>query len=148
MQQWLKFLRLGGRERQLLVRTFALLGGVRLGLWLLPFLTLQSLLDRISRPSPSFVKTNPRDLDKIVWAVNQSSRYTPGGAKCLARALTTQVIMRRHGYSPQLKIGVAKGERGQLEAHAWIENQGRVVVGALQDPSRFTPMPSLKGDQR
>ncbi|MBE9041279.1 lasso peptide biosynthesis B2 protein [Oscillatoriales cyanobacterium LEGE 11467] len=147
MQQWLKFVRLGWRDRQLLVRTFALLGLVRLGLWLLPFLTLQGLLDRISRPSPSFEKTNPRELDKIVWAVNQSSRYTPGGAKCLARALTTGTIMRRHGYSPQLKIGVAKGDRGQFEAHAWIEDRGRVVVGRLNDLSRFTPMPSLEGDR-
>ncbi|NET54236.1 MAG: lasso peptide biosynthesis B2 protein, partial [Merismopedia sp. SIO2A8] len=67
------------------------------------------------------------------------------GVKCLARALTTQVFMSRQGYSPQLRIGVAKGEGGQLEAHAWVESQGQVVIGYLGNLSYFTPLPSLEG---
>lgn len=83
-------------------------------------------------------------VGKIIWTVNAASRYMPG-VKCLARALTTQVIMSRHGLSGQLRIGVAKTERGKLEAHAWVEYQGRVAIGNLQDLSRFIPLPSLEG---
>ncbi|NEQ84588.1 MAG: lasso peptide biosynthesis B2 protein [Moorea sp. SIO2I5] len=145
MKQLRKFLRLTSRERQLVINTFILLGLIRLGLWLLPFQTLRRLVAKISQPSPLAQGVNQTNLSKIVGAVNISSRYMPGGVKCLARALTTQVLMSRCGYSPQLRIGVAKGEGGKLEAHAWVENQGQVVIGYLRDLSRFTPLPSFKG---
>ncbi|AOY82354.1 lasso peptide biosynthesis B2 protein [Moorena producens JHB] len=145
MKQLRKFLRLTSRERQLVINTFILLGLIRLALWLLPFQTLRRLLAKISQPSPPAQRVNQTHLSKIVGAVNLSSRYMPGGVKCLARALTTQVLMSRCGYSPQLRIGVAKGEGGKLEAHAWVENQGQIVIGYLRDLSRFTPLPSFKG---
>ncbi|NEQ84407.1 MAG: lasso peptide biosynthesis B2 protein, partial [Moorea sp. SIO2I5] len=63
--------------------------------------------------------------------------------KCLARALTSYTLMVQYGYVPQLRIGVAKGESGQLEAHAWVENQGLVVIGQLPDLTRFKTLPSL-----
>ncbi len=69
----------------------------------------------------------------------------PGGAKCLARALTTQVLLNRQGYLPDLRIGVAKATAGQLEAHAWVEYQGRIVIGQLNDLSRYLPLPSFEG---
>ena len=146
MKRSRKFLRLSRGDRQLLLGTFFLLGLVRLGLWLLPFQTLRQIIARISGANPvGEQKYCPPTIDKIVWAVNLSSRYMPGGAKCLARALTTQVLMSRHGYSPQLRIGVAKGDGGQLEAHAWVESQGEVVIGHLRDLSRFTPLAVWQG---
>jgi hypothetical protein len=42
-----------------------------------------------------------------------------------------------------LRIGVAKGEAGKLEAHAWVESQGRIVIGGLRDLPYFTPLPPL-----
>lgn len=146
MKRLRKFLHLSPGERQLLLGTFVWLGLVRLGLWLLSFPTLRQLLASISRANsvgePKFCVPT---TGKIVWAVNVSSRYMPGGAKCLARALTAQVLMSRRGYSPQLRIGVAKGEEGQLEAHAWVESQGQVVIGYLGDMARFTPLPAFEG---
>lgn len=104
------------------------------------------VLAKISRQSESdrLQVTNLVSVCKIAWAVNAVSRYMPG-VKCLARALTTQVLMSRYGHSCELRIGVAKGEKGTLEAHAWIEHQGRVVMGYLADLSRFIPLPSLQG---
>lgn len=150
MKRLRKFLHLNPSDRQLLIKTFILLGLVRLGLMLLPFETLWQLLASISRatPQPQHLEVNSdrvSTLGKIVGAVNLSSRYTPGGAKCLARALTTQVLMSRRGYSPELRIGVAKGKEGILEAHAWVENQGQVVIGHLENLSHFTPLPAFGG---
>ena len=146
MKRSRKFLSFTSRERQLLLGTFFLLGLVRLGLWLLPFQTLRQILASISQTNPvGEQKYCPPTTDEIVWAVNLSSRYMPGGAKCLARALTTQVLMSRHSYSPQLRIGVAKGDGGQLEAHAWVESQGEIVIGHLRDLSRFTPLAVWQG---
>lgn len=147
MKQLLKFFRLTDRDRQLLIKTFILLTLIRLGLWLLPFQRLRQFLDYVRQSNLQATSTEPTGLGKIISAVNISSRYMPGGAKCLARALTTQTLMIRRGYSPQLHIGVTKGEQGEFEAHAWVEHQGQVVIGYLADLSRFIPLhyPLWKG---
>ena len=139
-----KVLNLSASDRQLLVITLTLLTAIRLGLWLLPFRILLKLIRKISQAVSQPQTTSQASISTIVWAVNVASRCMPGGAKCLARALTTQVLMSQHGYSPELRIGVAKAEAGNLEAHAWIEHQGRVVIGNLTDLSRFIPLPSLE----
>ncbi|NWF57750.1 MAG: lasso peptide biosynthesis B2 protein [Fischerella sp.] len=144
MRRLHKLLRLGAGERNLLVTTFILLGSIRLGLWLLPFKNLLKLLEKINQLSKRSHSPNQVTLSKIIWAVNAVTRYMPG-VKCLARALTTHVLMNQYGYAPQLRIGVAKADSGKLEAHAWIEHQGRVVIGNLSDLYRFIPLPSLEG---
>nr|WP_039752878.1 lasso peptide biosynthesis B2 protein [Hassalia byssoidea] len=138
-----KFFRMGAGDRHLLIMTLILLATIRLGLWLMPFRTLLKLIAKISRQSdrPQVTQVS---VGKISWAVKAVSRYMPG-VKCLARALTTQVVMSRYGYSCELRIGVAKGEKGILEAHAWIEHEGLIVMGYLADLSRFIPLPSLEG---
>ncbi len=145
MKRLRKFNSLTSGDHRLLLGTFVWLGLVRLGLWLLPFGTWRRLLASVSRANPVGAKQGSPTAGKIVWAVDAASRYMPGGAKCLARALTAQVLMSRRGYSPQLRIGVAKGEEGQLEAHAWVESQGQVVIGHLRDLSRFTPLAVWQG---
>ncbi|MBW4608476.1 MAG: lasso peptide biosynthesis B2 protein [Hassallia sp. WJT32-NPBG1] len=132
------------RERHLLMMTLILLASIRIGLWLMPFRTVLKVLGKISQPSDRLQGTNPVSVRKIAWAVNAVSPYVPG-AKCLARALAAQVLMNRHSLACEFRIGVAKVEGGKLEAHAWIEYQGLVVIGNLQDLSRFMPLPSLEG---
>ena len=143
-----KILRLKNRDRQLLLITFTLLGAIRLGLWLLPFPTWRRLLARVMQPKSEFQQADPASISKVVWAVSVASRYMPGAVKCLARALATQVLLNRYGHPADLHIGVAKGEGGHLEAHAWVESQGQVVIGALSNLSRFTPLPAFGGSRR
>ena len=122
--------------------TFFLLGAIRLGLLLLEFRILLKIVNKLSTiklPLPN------AGLRQIIWGVNVATRYMPGGAKCLARALTTQILMSRSGFSPELCIGVAKAESGELEAHAWIKYQEYVVIGHLPDLPRYIQLPSLEG---
>lgn len=144
MRRMRNFLRLSAGDRQLLINTVFLLAIVRLGLYLLPLRIRLKLLRRVNQVSEKSNDTQQASVNKITWAVNAVSRYIPG-VKCLARALTTQVLMNRYGYSPELRIGVAKTEAGKLEAHAWIEYQGKVAIGNLLDLPRFIPLPSLEG---
>jgi Transglutaminase-like superfamily len=139
-----KLFSLQASDRHLLIKTFILLGAIRLGLWLLKFRTLLKLLAEISSQNEELQVAKQVSAGKIVWAVNAVSRYMPG-VKCLARALTAEIMMKSYGYSPQLRIGVAKGEKGNLQAHAWIEYQGKVAIGNLPDLSRYIPLPSLQG---
>lgn len=139
-----KLLRLSPSERRLMLGAALLLGAIRLGLQLLPFLTLRRQLAKIT-PAHSH-QLEQVSVGKIVWAVEVLSRYIPG-VKCLARALTTQVLLCRYGYQSDLRIGVARSEKGQLQAHAWVESQGRIVSGGLKDMRRYTPLPPLEGIQ-
>jgi hypothetical protein len=148
MKSLLKFVRLPAGDRRLLLKVFILLGLVRLGLWRLPFKTLQQSLNKISYSQKTLPVSSVRcrSVEKVVWAVDMSSHLMPGHVKCLARALTTQVLMSRRGYAPDLRIGVAKDQNNCLEAHAWIELEGCVIIGLLPDLQRFVPMPSLGVD--
>lgn len=144
MKRVRSFLQLSWRDKTILTIAFTLLGLVRLGLWLVPFQRLRLLLAKISNISFQNHEFKQVSIGKIIWAVETSSRYMPG-VKCLARALTTQVLMSQHGHFCELKIGVAKGEQGQLEAHAWIESQGKIIIGYLADISRFMPLQPTGG---
>jgi hypothetical protein len=68
------------------------------------------------------------------------------GVKCLARAFTTQVLLSWENQPSRLCIGVAKSESGKLDAHAWVECQGKIAIGNLADISRFTLLPPLEGE--
>ncbi len=134
---------LSAGDRLLLLRAVLRLGWVRLGLWLLPFSVWRNWWLR--SPAPSTDLRPVVTVAQIAWAVAAASRLQPGTAKCLARALTMQALLKQYSYAADLHVGVAKGDQGQLEAHAWVEAEGRVVIGQLNDLTRFVPLPSLVG---
>lgn len=132
-----KFLGLSSMDRHLLVQSAFLLLAIRLGLWLFPFQTLQRALARITQPTAKLQEIDQASVNRVVWAVAIASRYIPG-VKCLAQALATQVLLQQRGFPARLRIGLAKGEQGQLEGHAWVESQGQVVIGQESALERFT----------
>jgi hypothetical protein len=144
MRQLHKLLRLAPDDRQLLIQVLLLMSAIRLGLWLLPFRILRRWLNRLSHPQPGLRTVT---IERVVWAVEVVSHFMPGGVMCLARALTTQILLSWQGYLTQLRIGVAKTQAGQLEAHAWVESQGQIIIGELADLARFTPLPALEGER-
>lgn len=145
MRRLSKFLSLEKRDRALLLNATLLLAATKLGLRLLPFQTLRRLLARL-KPSSNLAgfPTSDLHLQKIVWAVEVASRNIPGGAKCLPRALVAHNLLTRQGYPAQLRIGVAKDEEGQLEAHAWVESRGQVAIGRVRNWERFIPLPHFE----
>ena len=128
---------LSRQQRRVLLYAFLILNTVRLALWLLPFGTIRQQLKAVMSVWICSEKVKPVSVDFVAWAVSVAGYYAPGGAKCLARALTTQLLLNRYGYVHRLHIGVAKGELQMLEAHAWIEYEGRVVVGGLRELDKF-----------
>lgn len=69
---------------------------------------------------------NQIKLSRLIWAVNVTSNYVIRST-CLTKALTAQIILEQHGYHPIINIGVMKDE--EFEAHAWVEINGKVVLG-------------------
>jgi hypothetical protein len=71
----------------------------------------------------------------VVWAVAQARRAAPG-TTCLTRALAAGWMLRRRGQRARLAIGARTAE-GKLEAHAWLELGGAVIIGGEADVGRY-----------
>jgi len=145
MAKWAKLLKLTRGNHRLLIKTFLLLASIRIGLHLLSFKVLMRMIRKACQTDFQSVVAAPSPVENIAQAVDGISRYMPGKTKCLARALTAKVLLHQQGYVPKLQIGVAKSDHGSLEAHAWIEYEGQIVIGNLRDLSRFIPLPSVEG---
>lgn len=70
-------------------------------------------------------------FEEICRAVDVAARFVPG-ATCLVKAQAGSAMLNRFGYAAEIKIGVAK-QSADLKAHAWVEYEGRVVVGSTEN---------------
>lgn len=145
MVRIVKFLRLPVVEQRLWMKAYLLLISVRMGLWILPFQRLQSWLAHFSA-TPVRHKLDPYYGNRMIRALKVLSAYVPR-ATCLTQALAAQVWLERHGYATRMQIGVAKDEAGRLQAHAWLECGGNIVIGDSGDLSRYTLLPALGNTQ-
>lgn len=161
MKKLRSFFRLRRDKQRLLLTAVVVLTWIRLALWLLPFryvLQISNSLGRIGARSDSRLRKEMHrsetdkgrkhirqlEIEYLSWSIQLASRYLPGQAKCLARALTMRLLMSRCGYETDLRIGVARDPEGQFEAHAWVEHQKNIVIGELPDLLRYTPLKSLQ----
>jgi hypothetical protein len=133
------FSRLPRKERALVVNAVWLLGAIRLGLWLFPFRFVHGSVERAALRAKQPVAHSRDDTDNIVWAVTAVSRRIPG-ATCLTQALASRVLLSRAGIPALLRIGVGRSETGAFAAHAWVESNGRIVIGGAESRHRFTTL--------
>lgn len=135
-----RFAALSPAERRLFMGAAGLLTAVRVGLWVLPFRWVHKAVGAIGSPPRSRDDARPT-AERIVWAVEAAARRVPR-TTCLVRALAAQALLARRGYTSQLRLGVTRGSNEAFEAHAWIEQDGRVLLGGPVEP-RYVPMPAL-----
>lgn len=121
----------------ILLYTLILLCFIRVGL---KYASFKDLLSWLAKSNSITKLSSPPTINTLVWAVHAASRLQPGGVKCLARSLAMQHLLAQYGYLANLKIGVMKAASGELEAHAWVEYQGKVIIGALDNLLAFTPL--------
>lgn len=128
--------------RALVLASGILVPLVQLALRLLPARLLLRGVERIVRLCCR--RRRPAvEARQVGWAVEVVSRRVPG-ATCLARALAARVLLALSGYPSRLRIGVARDERKHFHAHAWVECEGRVVIGDVGLDS-YTILPDLPG---
>jgi hypothetical protein len=141
-----RVLRLPASEQWLLIKAVVLLQVISLGMGLLPFRMLRRLLRSAQKVRAGSSRTNRVSAERIAGAVEAANRHLPGEKTCLTQALAAQTLLVRQGYPALLHIGAAKGEEGQLQAHAWVESEGRVVIGG-HDLDRYAPLVALKTER-
>jgi hypothetical protein len=125
------------RRRRLLARAWLLVLGYRAALYAVPFRRLHEVSQRRRKRSDHSVAP-----DEYAWAVQAAARRVPR-ATCLTQALALQSLLGSAGYVSTLRIGVAK-EGADFHAHAWLECDGRIVIGGAE-ADRFTPFAPLRG---
>ena len=81
-------------------------------------------------------------VERLAWAVGIASRFVPK-ATCLAQALTAQFLLQQAGHQACLHVGVTEAEEGGIKAHAWVENQGRILIGGF-DLNKYTRLLALE----
>jgi hypothetical protein len=134
-----KFLRLSPADRRLLVTAALLQAAIRLGLAVLSYRKLRGLVDRLTLTStPAAPPVSP---ERIAQAVTRASRAVPG-ATCLTQALAAQVLLEGRGHPARVRVGIGRAEGARLVAHAWVECDGRIVLGG-PDLTRYTPLSAL-----
>jgi hypothetical protein len=134
-------------------RFFLLQAGValllfQLALRCLPFRWLYSYTQRFGQNRLAHGDDDTLLLGQVVRAVERAGDRLLGEDSCLPRALAAQLLLRRGGIPAELCIGVRRGAAGKLEAHAWVESRGVVVIGEkgadlesyveLPNPAAFT----------
>lgn len=67
-------------------------------------------------------------IDRTVWAVDTAANLLPFELLCLPRALAAKYLLRAVP-ALTLEIGVEINPAKAFEAHAWIEKNGRIVIG-------------------
>ena len=78
-------------------------------------------------------KTSPSDpLEFLGWAASKVPKTT-----CLPRAIAAQRLLAKAGRTGTIIFGVRRLPGGRLDAHAWLEEQGVVVHGALPHLGEF-----------
>jgi hypothetical protein len=142
-----KLLQLSSNDRRMLVSAFWMLAAFRFGLVLFSFDKIRGFLTKLLPdkldPIEEFIFRNQQIISRVVWAVNASNRYLPISTNCFPRALATHVLLRRRSIPSEIQIGVAHSVEGTLEAHAWVEYQGQIVIGKVENLERFVPLPRL-----
>lgn len=135
MHAWRRFLRLPGRDRLLIAEAAGLIVAARLGMRLVTIERLRAFLARTRHEHGGATGGATEANRRVAWAVGSVASRLPGRTSCLIEALAAEAMLRRRGYECQLRLGVppAGCANAPFAAHAWIEHDGHVVIGDVQD---------------
>jgi hypothetical protein len=128
MRRAKRFFALAPRERRLLFVALSRLCRTCLKLHLLPPKKWNALLNASSPATVRPITQEGFSEEQVIWAVRAAARYVPT-ANCLPQAIVARQLLVEQGYEPVLRIGVQAPEKLGLQAHAWVEAGGRVLIG-------------------
>ena len=119
---------------------------VRVALWVLPSRTILRFVSRFGQSNGNGSVQPHIGVSTIIWAVESVSRLIPR-ANCLTQAIAAMLLLRWNGFDAQLCIGVAPSADGALRAHAWLERNGRALIGGAGSRS-LVRLPELPRHSR
>lgn len=142
MGRLFRFINYPFREQLALVQVSILLLSIRVALIFLPFRTISRFTQSMRREKPDLNAAEIVSMKRIIWAINRAGGPILRDRACLTQALVGQVLLNRWGVSTRVKIGVLKDREGHFQAHAWLENDGQVLLGGtVTDLKHYTVLP-------
>jgi len=94
-------------------------------------------LRRVARRLPRRSPATPRYRMRAAWAAHAVGQRLLPERPCLTQALVLQYLLLRRGDdAAELHIGVTKKDR-TLQAHAWVERNGCVLIGGTDSPRKY-----------
>jgi hypothetical protein len=84
---------------------------------------------RVSREDRARNAASGETPARIGWATAAVARRIAPPRSCLAQALTAQVMLGARGRAATIRFGAKREGAGPLDAHAWLECDGAVLVG-------------------
>ena len=100
--------------------------GTRVALGVVPWKRLSSALDRRGGGERETDLERARDT---IWAVHALSRRVLPDRPCLTQALVARRLLRDCGVEATLRMGAVRWPDGEIGAHAWLERDGKVILG-------------------
>jgi len=125
-------------ERGLIMRTLLWLWFFRLRDLTLPYWLTRKWISEEVAEKPAQGLANDALIVEVTSTIRKCKRYVPG-ATCLTKALAARAILRHYGQTACIRIGVAKADT-LIDAHAWVEVDGRIVFGRQPNWARYSVM--------
>ncbi len=139
MGSLIKFLQLPFSKQHLFGEAVLILTATRIILKLLPYKVLRRVLFQPDRFD--VFRHQKGTQDDFIWAINKAGKYTLRENSCLALASAGNALLRLHGFPARMRLGFQKSENGEIEAHAWVEINGEVVIGGTdRDIEHYIPL--------
>ena len=141
-----RFIALDRSQRRLVIEAAALVTLVGTAMSAGGFARARPLLERCARTrkasrtfAPGENLRTSVEPSTVAWAVTAAVSRFPFWHTCLVKALVTDLMLRRRGMASSIFVGVRRSQiAASIDAHAWVESGGAVVIGALDDLSDFT----------
>ena len=117
----------------LYLKIFAL----HMGIWaLLPVFKFSRMRSWLRAKALTKLRRHMDDPRRLADMVSRTTRFLPG-ANCLTEALCCQTVLLRSGYASKMILGITRDDRRKLDAHAWVELDGEVVIGDNGELERY-----------
>jgi hypothetical protein len=117
---------------------------VEFGLRVLKLKTLLAVLQSKRQADREGCARAPTSPERVGYCVELASRLHPLRPTCLKKALVLFALLARRGVKARVLVGTAKSD-GKLDAHAWIEHEGRVIMGGPASKN-YVPLWSVDHD--
>jgi hypothetical protein len=132
-----------GKEKKLLRQAATLLFQVRLRMI---FTSFPKVLVWAKTVSSVLAEEQQSTPERLAWMVDSTGIVFPHLFKCLPRALAGFILLRRCGWEVTLKIGARRRQPSMpLEAHAWLEREGTILVGELYGMDKYAVFETFEG---
>lgn len=115
-----------------------------IGRILLPIAGLETTRRVVGSLASLSSRSRTVDPERVSRAVAAVHRRVPVSSTCLTQAVVGEALLATGGHRPEFKLGVTRRE-GELHAHAWIELDGTVLIGDLDDLAEYRALSTGPG---